>query len=55
MNATEFAILGLLAEGPLSGYDIKKEVEERLSHFWSQSYGTSIRCCGGSTSGAWWR
>lgn len=39
MNATEFAILGLLAEGPLSGYDIKKEVEERLSHFWSQSYG----------------
>jgi DNA-binding PadR family transcriptional regulator len=39
LNATEFAILGLLAEGPLSGYDIKKEVEERLSHFWSQSYG----------------
>jgi hypothetical protein len=21
------------------GYDIKKEVEERLSHFWSESYG----------------
>lgn len=39
MNTTEFAILGLLAEGPRSGYDIKKEVEERLSHFWSQSYG----------------
>jgi PadR family transcriptional regulator, regulatory protein AphA len=39
LNTTEFAILGLLAEGPLSGYDIKKEVEERLSHFWSQSYG----------------
>lgn len=39
MNATEFAILGLLAEGPRSGYDIKKDVEERLSHFWSQSYG----------------
>ena len=39
MNATEFAILGLLAEGPRSGYDIKRDVEERLSHFWSQSYG----------------
>jgi PadR family transcriptional regulator, regulatory protein AphA len=39
LNPTEFAILGLLAEGPLSGYDIKKEVEERLSHFWSLSYG----------------
>lgn len=39
VNATEFAILGLLAEEPRSGYDIKKEVEERLAHFWSQSYG----------------
>jgi PadR family transcriptional regulator, regulatory protein AphA len=39
VNPTEFAILGLVAEGPRSGYDIKKEVEERLSHFWSESYG----------------
>lgn len=39
MNPTEFAILGLLAEAPRSGYDIKKDVEERLAHFWSQSYG----------------
>lgn len=39
VNPTEFAILGLLAERPRSGYDIKKEVEERLSHFWSESYG----------------
>ena len=39
VNPTEFAILGLLAEEPRSGYDIKKEVEERLSHFWSESYG----------------
>jgi PadR family transcriptional regulator, regulatory protein AphA len=38
-NPTEFAILGLLAEKPRSGYDIKKEVEERLGHFWSESYG----------------
>lgn len=39
VNPTEFAILGLLANGPRSGYDIKKEVEERLSHFWSESFG----------------
>jgi PadR family transcriptional regulator, regulatory protein AphA len=38
-NQTEFAILGLLADEPRSGYDIKKEVEERLAHFWSESYG----------------
>jgi PadR family transcriptional regulator, regulatory protein AphA len=39
VNPTEFAILGLLAAEPRSGYDIKKEVEERLSHFWSESFG----------------
>lgn len=39
VNPTEFAILGLLAERPRSGYDIQKEVKERLSHFWSESYG----------------
>lgn len=39
VNPTEFALLGLLAEQPRSGYDIKKEVEERLAHFWSESYG----------------
>lgn len=39
VNPTEFALLGLLAERPRTGYDIKKEVEERLAHFWSESYG----------------
>jgi PadR family transcriptional regulator, regulatory protein AphA len=39
VNPTQFAILGLLADEPRSGYDIKKEVEERLSHFWSESFG----------------
>lgn len=38
-NPTEFAILGLLAEGPRSGYDVKRDVEEILSHFWSESFG----------------
>lgn len=39
VNPTEFAILGLIAESPRSGYDIKREVEGRLAHFWSESYG----------------
>ncbi len=39
MNRTEFAILGLLGQGPKSGYDIKRLVEERLSHFWNESVG----------------
>lgn len=39
VNPTECAILGLLVEEPRSGYDIKKEVEARLSHFWSESFG----------------
>ncbi|MDX1622432.1 MAG: PadR family transcriptional regulator [Gemmatimonadota bacterium] len=38
-NRTEYAILGLLALGPRSGYDIKKEAEEVLGHFWHESYG----------------
>lgn len=39
VNPTEYAILGLLAEEPRTGYDIKKEVEERFAHFWTESYG----------------
>lgn len=38
-NRTEFAILGLLADGPRSGYDIRKEVQDTLSHFWNESIG----------------
>jgi PadR family transcriptional regulator, regulatory protein AphA len=38
-NRTEYAVLGLLASAPRSGYDIKKEVEEVLGHFWHESYG----------------
>jgi DNA-binding PadR family transcriptional regulator len=38
-SRTQYAILGLLAAGPRSGYDIKKEVAERISHFWNESLG----------------
>ena len=39
MNTTRFVILGLLAEGPCSGYDIKKSIEIRFRYFWNESYG----------------
>jgi DNA-binding PadR family transcriptional regulator len=38
-NRTEFAILGLLAHGPRSGYDIRQEVRLSLAHFWNESVG----------------
>jgi len=38
-NRTPFAILGFLTLGPMSGYDIKKLVEESTENFWSESFG----------------
>lgn len=38
-NKTGYVILGLLNEEKLSGYEIKKIVDSRLSFFWSESYG----------------
>jgi DNA-binding PadR family transcriptional regulator len=34
-----YAILGFLADRPMSGYDIKKAVEESVDNFWSESFG----------------
>ena len=39
-SKTQYAILGLLAMGPKSGYDIHKTVQSALSHFWRESYGS---------------
>jgi DNA-binding PadR family transcriptional regulator len=36
---SKYAILGMLSIEPMSGYDIKKEVEKSISNFWSESYG----------------
>ena len=38
-GTTEYAVLGMLALGPGSGYDLKKRVEGSIAHFWSESYG----------------
>ncbi len=38
-NRTRYAVLGMLMSGPKSGYDLKREFEERIGHFWSESLG----------------
>jgi PadR family transcriptional regulator, regulatory protein AphA len=39
MRQTDYVILGLLSEAPLTGYQIKKLVDIRFRFFWSESYG----------------
>ncbi len=38
-NRTQFAVLGMLMAGPRSGYDLKRQFEEQIGHFWSESLG----------------
>ncbi|HEY1352739.1 MAG TPA: PadR family transcriptional regulator [Ktedonobacteraceae bacterium] len=38
-NTSRYAILGMLALKPTSGYGIKKLMEQSTSNFWSESYG----------------
>lgn len=36
---TYYAILGLLSLKPMSGYDLKRYVDESIGHFWQENYG----------------
>jgi PadR family transcriptional regulator, regulatory protein AphA len=38
-SAVTWAVLGLLALEPMSGYDIKRSVDRTIRHFWAASYG----------------
>jgi PadR family transcriptional regulator AphA len=38
-NKSKYAVLGMLALGPKSGYDIKKGFEKGMDNFWRESYG----------------
>lgn len=38
-NKSRYAILGMLSTGSMSGYDIKKAIENSVSNFWNESYG----------------
>lgn len=39
VNKTQYAILGVLRDGPASGYDIKKFCDLSIAHFWRENYG----------------
>jgi PadR family transcriptional regulator AphA len=38
-RASDYAVLGMLTLGPMSGYDIRRNVAVSIAHFWSESYG----------------
>jgi PadR family transcriptional regulator AphA len=38
-QSSRYAILGMLSLRPMSGYDIRKTVQESIQYFWSESYG----------------
>lgn len=39
MRQTEYVILGLLSESPLTGYQMKQLIDIRFRFFWNESYG----------------
>jgi PadR family transcriptional regulator, regulatory protein AphA len=38
-SQTRYAVLGMLSIAPMSGYDIKKLIENSVGYFWAESYG----------------
>ena len=38
-SPSKYALLGFLSLRPMSGYDIKKTVEQSIAYFWNESYG----------------
>ena len=38
-NKSKYAILGMLSTGPMSGYALKKAIEQSVANFWHESYG----------------
>lgn len=38
-NRTRFIVLGILARGPASGYDVARAVQNSTGYFWSEGFG----------------
>lgn len=38
-NKTRYALLGMLSIQPMSGYDIKKNMDGSVGNFWNENYG----------------
>jgi DNA-binding PadR family transcriptional regulator len=39
LTTTEYALLGMLSMGPMSGYQLKQFAEDTIGHFWRESFG----------------
>jgi DNA-binding PadR family transcriptional regulator len=39
VKKTRYVLLGLLQEEELSGYEMKKAIDIRMSFFWQESFG----------------
>lgn len=39
INTTQYALLGIISLKPMTGYDIKKFIDQSISFFWSENYG----------------
>lgn len=39
LSQSQYALMGLLSLGPMSGYDLKQLSEWSVGHFWRESYG----------------
>lgn len=37
-NKSKYALLGVLSLGSMSGYDLKKTIEESVGYFWKENY-----------------
>ncbi|MCP4130757.1 MAG: PadR family transcriptional regulator [bacterium] len=38
-NITRYAILGMVSHAPMTGYDIKKRIENSIGYFWNAGFG----------------
>lgn len=38
-RTTRHAVLGMLAERPMTGYELRQEIAGSIGHFWSESFG----------------
>ena len=39
VNTTRYALMGMLAYQPMSGYDMKKMSDRSIGHFWQENFG----------------
>ena len=38
-RTTRYVLLGILAEGPATGYEIRQWIAQAIGHFWTESFG----------------